>query len=809
MTVHGTARFATRQELKDAGLLGGWTPGAPADGLMLGWWYEDRYDFEPITYRGDLHQLIVGGTGGGKFTTAIAPLLLGSRLEDSTVVVVDPKGEIARLAGPFFQTPFADAASVFVLDPWDLCGTGATASLNVLDAITPESPNYVDDARALADAMIIPSGAENTHWDNAARNFLTAIILYVALAPEEKDSRDLIRVRDIVTQTWAMPKAYTGPKRPTLSELLFRHLTSDLAGGAVRRAFSSLLNREDKERSGIVSSIERDTAWIDSPHMAAVLKGPSLSLKDAALGGGKYFIVLPPDYFMTHRAWLRLMITAFAKAMKRYQPGKDKPQHRRWRHIVIDEFATLGEMSFILNDVAVARGFDVKYHFAVQDLAQLNHIYKEGWHSFINNSFQRFFAVGDLFTMEQVSRIAGQATVESVGTSEGESRTTGQSWGASHSDSHGSSRPLGIFWFGTHTTGASDTDTSGASDSRGWTTSRTTSQVQRALVTPDEVRRLASVEQILLMRGMHPILCRRPPYWEIFPSLPKFSLKEVFGTIGRAPKDEAELAYFTAWRSGLLLMRPAQRPQPLPAVASDLRTEPREAERTRFPYRLPGVGSFLAAALMVLAGHWLGWVILLLIFAPMLVGPALGITERGAMWVVLAALILLVALAFALLEAVRVRGREIIAAVGAWSLAAMAAADLVPSSWHRVTYMLAGLVFAGGAAARILTEWGRAPLSPAQAGRTLRWLLGALFIMGASGFVIKTFLENAAAADWQLRSMGVLIVAAALAGLASALLGGCLAVSAWHLAAPPAPRRGGPEDAPLPLRHGSRAPPAH
>ena len=80
-----------------------------------------------------------------------------------------------------------------------------------------------------------------------------------------------------------MPKAYTGPKRPTLSELLFKHLTSDLADGAVRRGFSSLLNREDKERSGIISSIERDTAWIDSPPMAKVLKGPSLDLKQAAL----------------------------------------------------------------------------------------------------------------------------------------------------------------------------------------------------------------------------------------------------------------------------------------------------------------------------------------------------------------------------------------------------------------------------------------------------------------------------------------------------------------------------------------------
>lgn len=131
---------------------------------MVGWWFEDMYDFAPIEYAGELHQLIVAGTGGGKFTTGIATTLLGSRLDDSTVVVVDPKGEIAQLAGPYFQKALAEKATVHLLDPWDLCGTGQTSVLNVIDQIDRSNPNHVDDARALADAMVIPSGGENTHW---------------------------------------------------------------------------------------------------------------------------------------------------------------------------------------------------------------------------------------------------------------------------------------------------------------------------------------------------------------------------------------------------------------------------------------------------------------------------------------------------------------------------------------------------------------------------------------------------------------------------------------------------------------------
>jgi type IV secretory pathway TraG/TraD family ATPase VirD4 len=563
MTVHGTARFATRGELEKAGLLCDWTPGVAPGGLLLGWWRESEYDFAPITYDGDLHQIIVGGTGGGKFTTAIAPLLLGSCLEDSTVVVVDPKGEIANLAGAFFQKAFAKEASVFVIDPWDVCGTGESARINVLDPIRLSNPNYVDDARALADAMIIPSGAENTHWDNAARNFLTGVILYVALHPDE-NQRDLMRVRDIITMTWAMPKAYLGPKRPTLSELMFKHLTSELAGGAVRRAFATLINREDKERSGILSSIERDTAWIDSPQMAGVLKGDSLDMKEAVTRGRKYFIVLPPDYFMTHRAWLRLMVTAFAKAMKRYRPDKERTGPERWRHIVIDEFATLGEMSFMLNDIAVARGFDMKYHFAVQDLAQLRREYRDGWESFINNSFQRFFAVGDLFTADYVSRMLGASTVESVSQSSSESRTIAESQGTSRSTSEGYSSPPGWLRPGTSTGGTSESITSGSSRSFTRGTGRSAGPARRALLTSDEVRRLGADEQVLFMRQMHPIRCWRPPYWEAFPSLPAYALKDVLGTIGRAPANEDEHILFEGWRSLPLLMQPRALPETPP-----------------------------------------------------------------------------------------------------------------------------------------------------------------------------------------------------------------------------------------------------
>src|SRR5882757_9066818 len=97
MTVHGTARWAEREELRAQGYLPEFSR-APAGQLLVGFWN----DLTAIRFSGDLHQLIVGGTGGGKFTTALGPMLL-SGIERATVVAVDPKGEMAKLAGPYFQ----------------------------------------------------------------------------------------------------------------------------------------------------------------------------------------------------------------------------------------------------------------------------------------------------------------------------------------------------------------------------------------------------------------------------------------------------------------------------------------------------------------------------------------------------------------------------------------------------------------------------------------------------------------------------------------------------------------------------------
>src|SRR5689334_2135130 len=54
---------------------------------------------EKMRYGGELHTLVFGPNGSGKSTRLIIPNLL--QLENRSIVVVDPKGELAAVTAPY------------------------------------------------------------------------------------------------------------------------------------------------------------------------------------------------------------------------------------------------------------------------------------------------------------------------------------------------------------------------------------------------------------------------------------------------------------------------------------------------------------------------------------------------------------------------------------------------------------------------------------------------------------------------------------------------------------------------------------
>jgi hypothetical protein len=108
---------------------------------------------------------------------------------------------------------------------------------------------------------------------------------------------------------------------------------------------------------------------------------------------------------------------------------------------MLDEFAQLGKMQVIENNVALMRGYGLKLWLALQDLSQIKTLYQERWESFIGNAgVIQSFAPQDKTTREYLSSLFGERIywIRTGGASTSETRgaqgslTQGTNEGAQH-----------------------------------------------------------------------------------------------------------------------------------------------------------------------------------------------------------------------------------------------------------------------------------------------------------------------------------------------------------------------------------------
>jgi type IV secretion system protein VirD4 len=210
---------------------------------------------------------------------------------------------------------------VATFDPFGV--VRGTDAFNPLDLIDPGSQDAVDDARLVADMLVVADvRAREPHWDEEARGLLTGLTLHVAAnAPPEL--RTLPHVRELLTL----------PPEP-FQLLLADMLESDAAGGLVRRSAARVLQKADRERSGVVSTAQAHTHFLDSPRMTRALGSSTVDFGALKGGGLSAYLVLPPDRIDGYQRWLRLIIACALLAATR---TAGQPEQRTL--FVLDEFA--------------------------------------------------------------------------------------------------------------------------------------------------------------------------------------------------------------------------------------------------------------------------------------------------------------------------------------------------------------------------------------------------------------------------------------------------------------------------------------
>ena len=434
---HGSAHWGTGNSLTNE------------QGFLLG-----RIDSRLLRFAGEGHVLTVAPTRSGKGVSCVIPNLLD---HPGSVLVTDPKGENYAVTARYRREM---GQRVHAFDPFDIAG--GDAAFNPLDLIDANSLEAVDEARMLADMIVLPEGrgGEQLFWNEEARAVLTGLILHVA-ASATPERRTLAHVRTLLTLA---PELF--------AELLKEMRESDSAGGLVSRSAARILQKADKERSGVISTAQSHTHFLDSPRMARVMRRSTMDLAVLKQEPTSIYLILPTDRLEAYARWLRIMIAfaLLATARVRGQP-KDRIL------FLLDEFAHLGKMHPVQRDIGLAGGFGVAFWLIVQDLSQLRSTYGETWPTFLANAdVLQAFGTNDWDTAEYLSKMTGDATIHV----------------ASENHSRGVSR------------GRQSQQQQSAAMSR--------AEKGRRLLLPDEVRRLPRSLQLLFVKGSAPLLVDRLSY---------------------------------------------------------------------------------------------------------------------------------------------------------------------------------------------------------------------------------------------------------------------------------------------------------
>jgi type IV secretion system protein VirD4 len=349
-------------------------------------------------YSGERNILLFGPNGSGKGTRFLMPNMLA--MTDCSMVVIDPKGELAAVTAPYRRT----VGEVVIINPFGvLAGRRGYEDLrsdgfNPLRLLDPEDPSFNLEASVLAEALVQVEGSD-PHWSRSARKLIAALIMHVVLNDRAKAS--FSEVRRLLTEPIVEASAdKPGRGVPHTAQAMRRWNMPALDAKAGQ------FTRLSREVESIISTADTQTEAFDDAPVATDMAKPGIDFRELKKRPVTVYVILPPDLMERHGRWLRLIISSALRAVMRL---RERNEMRVF--FFMDEFAALGHLEIIETTWALVRGYGIQLVPILQDLNQLKGLYRERWETFIGMAgVVESFGPNDLTTADWLSRRAGETT---------------------------------------------------------------------------------------------------------------------------------------------------------------------------------------------------------------------------------------------------------------------------------------------------------------------------------------------------------------------------------------------------------------
>ncbi|MCT4635534.1 MAG: type IV secretory system conjugative DNA transfer family protein [Rickettsiales bacterium] len=330
---------------------------------------------------------------------------------------------------------------------------GRTHCYNPIDWISTKPGQMVDDVQKLG-SLILP---KVEFWENEARSLFLGVVLYILADPDKiKSFGEVVRTMrsDDVVYNLAVGM-----------DTLGKHIHP--AGYMNLAAF---LQKPDKERGSVVSTLNSAIELWANPLIDTATATSDFNVQMFKKEKTTVYVGLTPDNLKRLQPLMQIFYQQATEFLSRKMPGEDEPYGVMF---LLDEFPTLGKMDSFMTGIAYFRGYHVRLFLIIQDTQQLKGIYEEsGMNSFLSNATYRItFAANNMDTANLISQLCGNKTVTQ--------------------ESYTKPKLLELT-----------------------RKSVNVSEVQRALLLPQEVIGLPRDEQILLIESYPPIRSSKIKYYQ-------------------------------------------------------------------------------------------------------------------------------------------------------------------------------------------------------------------------------------------------------------------------------------------------------
>lgn len=312
---HGTARWATKQEIKKTYTEVRYEPEIwrkgdnlpKAQGLIVGWRRASLFDkTAPHGYAlvddDDIHCLMIGAAGVGKTANFLYPNLEYACASGMSFITTDTKGDLYRNYGGIAKDYYGYHVAVIDLrNPTRSDGNNLLHLVNrYMDLYLANPENLAYKARAEKYAKItaktiinsggfdIASAGQNAFFYDAAEGLLTSVILLIAEYCEPK-KRHIVSVFKLIQDLLAP----SGVKGRTLFQLLLAHLPDEhktkwFAGAALNTA-------EQAMQSVLSTALSRLNAFLDSELEQVLCFDTAIDAEKFCTEKSAIFLVMPEE----------------------------------------------------------------------------------------------------------------------------------------------------------------------------------------------------------------------------------------------------------------------------------------------------------------------------------------------------------------------------------------------------------------------------------------------------------------------------------------------------------------------------------